>query len=90
MRIPVTIDRTVETPALIDSGAGGNFIDSTFAHKNHLTLMPLVNPITVYNVDGTLNRQGQITHYTWKGLTIAGTTMKIRLLATLLGNKISS
>ena len=63
------------------------FIDATFARRNNIPLTPLINPIPVYNVDGTQNKRGQITHYTWKGLTIAGTTHRARLLATSLGNE---
>ena len=74
MRIPVTIDRTVETPALIDSGAGGMFIDEQFARDNNIALTPLINHIPVYNVDGTQNKQGVITHYAWRELSVAGIT----------------
>ena len=64
MRIPVTVDQTVETLALIDSGAGGMFIDEQFARANNIPLTPLLTAIPVYNVDGTQNRQGAIAHYT--------------------------
>ena len=84
MRIPVTIDRTVETPALIDSGAGGMFIDEQFARDNNIALTPLINHIPVYNVDGTQNKQGVITHYAWRELSVAGITRRTRLLATSL------
>ena len=84
MRIPVTIDRTVETPALIDSGAGGMFIDEQFARDNNIALTPLINRIPVYNVDGTQNKQGVITHYAWRELSVAGITRRTRLLATSL------
>ena len=76
MRIPVTIDRTVETPALIDSGAGGMFIDEQFARDNNIALTPLINHIPVYNVDGTQNKQGAITHYAWRELSVAGITRR--------------
>ena len=85
MCIPVTIDRTVETPALIDSGAGGMFIDEQFARDNNIALTPLINRIPVYNVDGTQNKQGVITHYAWRELSVAGITRRTRLLATSLG-----
>ena len=74
MRIPVTIDRTVETPALIDSGAGGMFVDEQFARDNDIALTPLINHIPVYNINGTQNKQGVITHYAWRELSIAGIT----------------
>ena len=87
MRIPVTIDRTIETSALIDSGAGGTFIDKSFALRHGITLSPLAKPIPVYNVDGTRNKLGSIKEYTWRGITIAGTAYRVRLLATSLGNE---
>lgn len=87
MRIPVTLDQTVETLALVDSGAGGMFIDKQFAQNNKIPLTPLTTSIPVYNVDGTLNKQGAITHYAWKDLAVAGTTQRTRLLATSLGKE---
>ena len=81
------IDRTVETPALIDSGAGGMFIDEQFARDNNIALTPLINRIPVYNVDGTQNKQGVITHYAWRELSVAGITRRTRLLATSLGKE---
>ena len=87
MRIPVTVDRTVETLALIDLGAGGMFIGETFARNHNLPLTRLINPIPVYNVDGTRNKQGEITQYVWKELSIAGVTHRAWLLITSLGKE---
>lgn len=87
MHIQITLDQTVETPALIDSGAGGMFIDEQFARMHNIPLTPLISPIPVYNVDGTQNKQGAITHYTWRNLSVAGTTHRTRLLATSLGKE---
>jgi hypothetical protein len=47
--------QTVET--LIDSGAGGLFIDQNYA-KNYLD-----EPVKAYNVDGTENKRGTINAY---------------------------
>jgi hypothetical protein len=41
--------QTVET--LIDSGAGGLFIDQNYTKKNYLD-----KPVKAYNVDGTENK----------------------------------
>jgi hypothetical protein len=49
--------------ALIDSGAGGIFINESYAKQNNIPLSPLQNPIPVFNVDGTPNKDGVITHY---------------------------
>ena len=87
MRIPVAItckDRTVETNALIDSGAGGLFIDESFARKSKLPLLPIPHPIPVFNVDGTPNVNGTITHKVTGDLVIAGNKQKSELLATSL------
>jgi len=47
----------IELEALLDSGAGGLFIDATFAKKNEFTLCDLPEPLNAYNVDGTLNKK---------------------------------
>ena len=55
--------KNVETLALIDSGAGGKFIDQNFARKEKFEMKDLENPLVVYNVDGTLNKMGTIRRY---------------------------
>jgi len=52
----------VNVKALLDSGATGMFIDKKFAEGNRIVMRPLNKPIRVYNVDGTLNQGGSITH----------------------------
>ena len=47
---------------LLDLGANAIFIDKTWAEKHKMPLMPLWNPIPVYNVDETWNSAGSITH----------------------------
>ena len=47
---------------LLDSGTNAIFIDKTWAEKHKVPLTPLWNPIPVYNVDGTRNSTGSITH----------------------------
>src|ERR1700753_1241709 len=53
----------VSTNALINSGAQGNFIDSTFAMQFDTELLNC--PIKCQNVDGSTNSSGQITCYAW-------------------------
>ena len=62
--------RTVEIKALLDSGAGGTFMDLSFAEQNSIPLKELEEPIKVYNVDGTRNKEGKIAYYTWVELKI--------------------
>ena len=52
----------VDIKALLDSGATGMFIDKKFAEGNRIVMQSLDKLIRVYNVDGTLNQGGLITH----------------------------
>jgi len=54
--------RMIDVKALLDSGATGMFIDKKFAEGNEIAMRSLDKPIRVYNVDGTLNQGGSITH----------------------------
>ena len=48
--------------ALLDSGANTVFIDQKWVRIRKIPLLLLPNPIPVYNVDGTRNSAGDITH----------------------------
>jgi hypothetical protein len=48
--------------ALLDSGANAIYIDKAYAEKMKLPLTLLADPIPVYNIDGTRNAAGSITH----------------------------
>jgi hypothetical protein len=50
----------IETQPLVDSGAGGIFMDQNYARKHGFNLTKLEYPITARNVDGTENKQGTI------------------------------
>ena len=54
---------TVETEALLDSGAGGIFIDRDFAIQNDLPLDTLPRMMKAQNIDGTPNKKGMITRW---------------------------
>ena len=49
-------------PALLDSGANTTFIDGAVVEWMGLTLEALTNPIHVFNVDGSCNLAGDVTH----------------------------
>ena len=92
LSIPITIkcagkNETVETLGLIDSGAGGKFIDQNFAKKSGLDIQTLEEPLTARNVDGTENKRGKITTFVEADLEVNGKTMKTRLLVTGLGKQ---
>jgi hypothetical protein len=50
----------IETRPLVNSGAGGTFMDQNYARKHGFNLTKLEYPITSRNVDGTENKQGTI------------------------------
>ncbi len=55
LEIAVTLDingRVLETVALIDSGAAGNFIDGSFAKSNNIPLVPCDSHLAVAALDG--------------------------------------
>ena len=79
--------KDIEELALIDSGAGGNFIDEETATELQLPRTELRRPITVRNVDGTENHKGHITHRTILETTIANKRQWISLLITGLGKQ---
>ena len=47
---------------LLDLSTNAIFIDKAWAEKHKMLLTPLQNPIPVYNIDGTQNSAGSITH----------------------------
>ena len=78
-------NKTVETQILLDSGAGGTFMNRSFAKKHHILLHKLPKSIVPKNVDGTINKAGQIDYFTWIQTTIDGRKDLVRLLITDLG-----
>jgi hypothetical protein len=93
MSIPISLrelqknNKTVDLEALLDSGAGGLFIDETFARRNDFVLHRLPRPLNVYNVDGTSNKKGTITSYVKADLTVGGQIKQTRLYVTGLGKQ---
>lgn len=88
MKIPLSLysgDKTVDTSALIDSGADDQFIDYQFALRHCLTFTKLPQPLNVYNVDGTPNSKGQITHFTTVSFNLAGLPFFESFLITTTG-----
>ncbi|ESK87125.1 protease [Moniliophthora roreri MCA 2997] len=88
IRIPIQYNvgtETVETKALIDSGAGGHFISEEEARHLKKPWMKLDKPIKVYNVDGTRNKTSWIIHSVTINLTISDKPMTETLLISGLG-----
>ncbi|EPQ50120.1 hypothetical protein GLOTRDRAFT_51015, partial [Gloeophyllum trabeum ATCC 11539] len=92
MKINILLSRgkgSAETTAeaLIDSGAGGIFIDQKFVLMNKLKMVPIPRPIKVFNVDGTKNRQGLITKAAFLQMKIGDRVRSVRFLVTDLGKE---
>ena len=66
LKVPFrSLSEQAEETVLIDSGATENFLDKSTWERMGIGSHETVKPITVYNVDGTENSQGKITHYCW-------------------------
>ena len=88
--LPVTIKneyRNVETLALIDSGARGQFIHRDYVKQLGLSTRPLEKTITARNVDRTINKTGTINAYVDLMMEIDGKTMNVQLLVMGLGSQ---
>ena len=60
----VDAHQMVDVDALLDSDTTGVFMDKKFTEHNGIAMQKLDKLIYVYNVDGTLNQGGLITHET--------------------------
>ena len=69
----------------VDSGAGGKFINQNYVQTKGFRKERLSEPIKVYNVDGTPNKQGIIGYYVNLNIEIHGRKWKEQLLVTGLG-----
>jgi hypothetical protein len=79
--------KRAETSALLDSGATENFINPAYARELKLPIEELPEPCKVFNVDGTQNRHGQITHYTDLDIRTGNQTRTMRFFLTNLGEQ---
>ena len=75
-RVPIKLQgrfKSTDSAAMIDSGATGLFLHQKFIDRHKIFTRALPHPITLYNIDGTPNLAGKITH-------------SARLLSTIDGN----
>jgi len=78
---------TVETNILLDSEAGGVFIDENFAKKQGCPLIPLHQLIKCKNVNGTPNKLGTINHAMTLWLDVHRKRLWTQFLGTRLGQE---
>ena len=88
MEVMITHDKTPissQTKALLDSGANVIFINRKWVEEKGLPRWPLCHPISMYNMDGTKNSAGQITHCTDVTITYQGYKEQVTTEITDLG-----
>ena len=81
-----TEKENVDTPGLLDSGAGGKFIDQNYARKSGFKIQQLEQPLKAFNIDGMENKRGTIKSFVDLDLTIFG-KRSTRLFVTGLGKQ---
>ena len=90
--VPILINhdeskKTIETLGLLDSGAGGEFIDQNYARKAGFEIKKLDKPLHALNVDRTKNKRGMITSFVELKAEINKKQMNLHLLVTGLGKQ---
>ncbi len=88
MKVPVSF-RTryamADKRILVDSGATDNFIHPKFVKRLHVGMQELEHPMKIWNIDGTTNRAGQLTHFVDLLVQTKGQEKKMQFLVTDLG-----
>ena len=72
-------------PTLLDSGANTTFINKAVTEQLGLLLEALMNPICVFNVDGSRNSAGDVTHAVNITVDFLGHREELRAEVTNLG-----
>src|SRR6266702_443855 len=88
MRIPVLFESAhmmAEREVLVDSGATNNFISKNLLHRFKIGYIPVETPIKIWNVDGTHNQDGAISHFTDLQVRTGQETKTLHFLITNLG-----
>src|ERR1700761_6267999 len=80
-------NRTTKVAAMFDSGATSLFINHKYASKHNMMKIPLEHPILLYNIDGSRNKAGSITHKVRLNLRVGKDKEKFDFYITSLGPK---
>ena len=75
----------IAVKVLLDSGATGLFIDTTFAREKGFKMEKLKNPLLVRNVDSTVNLEGAIMHQVEYNMFFKGHMERARMDVCNLG-----
>jgi hypothetical protein len=79
------INRSIHSPAMIDSGATTLFVSKCFVQRHYIICSPLPNTIALHNIDGSKNKAGSLTHFARLTLTIGSWNEPTDFLVTNLG-----
>ena len=86
LNIDMVMTTTQKTEfALLDSGATENFLDPQTMERLQISIQKLSKPRIIYNIDGTLNKAGSITHKTQLQVTFGKETHTVDFFITDLG-----
>jgi len=75
----------VAVKALLDSGATGLFMDTTFAKEKGFKMERIKNPLLVKNVNRTVNMEGAITYQVECNMFFKGHVERVRMDICNLG-----
>ena len=78
--------KRAKTITLLNSGATENFISLDYAKHLHLPIKTLKEPRKLFNVDGTLNKAGDLRYYTDLGTRTGTSTRTLRYFLSDLGD----
>ncbi len=70
---------------LANSGATDNFVNIQLLKRLRISYLPIDKPIKIWNIDGTLNQDSNITHYTDLQVRTGKETHVLQFLITNLG-----
>ena len=89
MKVPISFQTShamTDKKILVDSGATNNFIHPHLIKHLGLGTIQLEKPKKVWNVDGTTNKGGELTHYVDLGVKTREKKQKMRFLIMDLGD----
>ncbi len=90
MKVPISF-RTryamADKRILVDSGATDNFIHPKFVKHLRVGMQELERPMKIWNINGTTNRAGRLTHFIDLLVQTKGQEKKMRFLVMDLGVK---
>jgi hypothetical protein len=71
---------------MLDSGVTAVFINERFVSQHNILCRPLIRPIALHNINGSINKTGSLTHFARLTMNISSKyTEKLDFLITDLG-----